>query len=120
MASSAGVAVVAGGGGIGVVVDCMRVSATIPVDCDGSAFEAAMNAATLVNDGTPTVIGVWPWQAQHRAASIVSTSHGRSVSGTCPCDTVACSRQPRSETNATTKTATIAPRSWLVSNPHRR
>ena len=83
VAASAAVAGVDGGGGIGIVVDCIRATATAAIDCVGSNRDGADSAATLVRDGTPGV-GVRPWQAQHRVASTISTSHGRSVAAGLP------------------------------------
>ena len=83
VATSAAVAGADGGGGIGIVVDCIRATATVAIDCAGSNRDGAVSAATLVSDGTPGV-GVRPWQAQHRVANTISTSHGRSVAAGLP------------------------------------
>ena len=83
VAISAAVAGAEGGGGMGIVVDCIRATAMVAIDCAGSSRDGAAIAATLVSDGTPTA-GVRPWQAQHRVASTISTSQGRSVAGGLP------------------------------------
>jgi len=59
VATSAAGASVVGGGGIGIVVDCIRVTATAPTVCDGLIRDVAMNAATLVSGGAPAA-GVAP------------------------------------------------------------
>jgi len=80
VAISAAVAGAAGGGGIAIVVDCIRATATLASDCVRSIRDIAVNSATLVSDGAPAV-GVRPWQAQQRAANTFSTSQGRSLAG---------------------------------------
>jgi hypothetical protein len=83
VAISSAVAAAAGAGGMGIVVDCIRATATAAIDCAGSKRDGAASAATLVSDGRSGA-GIRPWQAQHRVANTVSTSHGRSVAGGLP------------------------------------
>ena len=83
VATSSAVAGADGGGGMGIVVDCIRASATVPTDAPGSNRDGAASAATLVSDGRPGA-GIRPWQAQHREANTISTSQGRSVAAGLP------------------------------------
>jgi hypothetical protein len=79
----AAVAGVAGAGGMGAVVLCMRITASCALVSLGTLREADISSARVTSEGSPDS-GVVPWQAQQVFESNVSTSHGSPVLATVP------------------------------------
>src|SRR6185295_19791056 len=80
-AVSAAVARVAGAGGMGAALSCMRAAPSAASVREGSRWDGAINAARLVSAGAPTT-GTDPWQLQQRSASTFCRSHGSSPPAT--------------------------------------